>query len=370
MTRRSLPVYALLSTLVLAGCSDVTTIPEAQSPLSVVRKSSALVGSFNLPITFPTDIASDGGAFLYLSTGDGFRVTHKINRLLAMDVGTIPTGGNPRGLAFDGLNLLVSDYSNVIDQRTVTGALVASHAIPFHGMGVATDGDTIWVGDQDSNQWQLTNHAGFLYTTYSTGPVRSEGMVFDASSHTIWVITPFNDKIYEMSTVGNVIRYCDSPYDPGSFGLGGIAMVSDTFYIAEPQGGDPYAGTTILIIPKADLVCYPALVQNVSILIKPSNINLNGNGKVHVAILTDKSFNASLVDPTSVRFGHSGNEAIPLSWQMQDADGDGDIDLVLKFNIQDTGIVCGDVVAYATGKTSSNQKFIGSNAIQVKGCKP
>jgi hypothetical protein len=363
---------ALVATFLLAGCSDVTTIPEPPTVQALNGRSAALLSSFNLPVQFPTGLAWDGGSLLYLSTGSGFRETHKINRILQADVGTIPTGGNPRDVTFDGTDLLFSDLGSKVDQRTVAGVLVNSFGLPFRGGGIATDGDTIWVGDVDANQLYVTANFGVNFAVWPSA-VRIEGMAFDASSHTLWALTPFpgDNKIYELSTIGALIRECDSAYEGGAFGLGGIALVGpDTFYVSEPQGGNPFAGTTILIFLKSDLVCTPALVQNVSIEITPDHINPNSNGQLKVVILTDNSFNAATVDASSVHFGHNGTEASPTQSSIQDFDNDGDLDMVLRFKTQDTGVQCGDQSLVLTGKTMGGQAIQGSDAITTVGCKP
>jgi len=46
-----------------------------------------------------------------------------------------------------------------------------------------------------------------------------------------------------------------------------------------------------------------------------------------------------------------------------DVDGDGDLDMVLHFNTQDTGIKAGDTEASLTGKTIDGKSIRGSDAI-------
>jgi hypothetical protein len=362
MTRRSL--IALASTLVLLGCGADTIAPAASSRL-VPRGPANLVASFNLPIQFPTGLALKDTT-LYLSTGFGFRDTYVISRLAQAVTGTIPTGNNPRDVSFDGTNLLFSDLNDTVYTRDVFGTLVSKFGIPFRGGGIATDGDSIWVGDIDVNQMVLANHSGVLFTTFATGQ-RLEAAVFDRSSHTLWVLTPFDSTLYEMTTTGTIIRECATPYKPGPFGLGGIALVADTFYIAFPQGGDPFVGTTILTIDKASLVCTPSLVRNVNILIlHPSVFVLRSNGLVALAILSDATFDATTVDASSVRFGHDGTEAIPRLSVLRDENRDGRVDMFLSFRLQDTGILCGDVSAVLTGRTTSGQLIRGSAAIETR----
>lgn len=368
----------LASAIILVGCSaDVSTRPEAPPGNALVRRnaSARLVSSSNLPILAPTGVAIKG-LLLYVSTGTGFRDTYVVNRLNNAIVGTIPTGGNPRDVASYNADLLFSDLGGSVIERTVAGTFVSSFALPFRGGGIATDDDTVWVGDFDSNQFYQTANHGVSSYVYASD-VRAEGMVFDPSSKTLWVITPFNGdhKLYELSTTGHLIRSCDSPYDPGPYGLGGIALVSDTFFIAEAENGDPTLGTTLLVIDKASLVCNPPLVQSVEIEVRPRDpadpdrVRPSSTGEIPVAILSGNGFDARTVDATSVRFGHAGTEAAPVHVAIRDVDGDGDLDMVLRFNVQDTGILCGDAAAYLTGKTNGGQSIKGSDDIQTKGCK-
>ena len=53
-------------------------------------------------------------------------------------------------------------------------------------------------------------------------------------------------------------------------------------------------------------------------------------------------FDATTVNVSTVRFGATGTEAVPINVALRDVDGDGDLDMVLRFQILDTGIKCGD----------------------------
>jgi hypothetical protein len=88
-----------------------------------------------------------------------------------------------------------------------------------------------------------------------------------------------------------------------------------------------------------------------------------------VAILTTGSFDAATVDPTTVLFGATGNAAAAVQSALEDVDGDGDTDMILFFNIQDTGIACGDTSASLTGKTFGGQMIKGSDSINTVGCR-
>jgi hypothetical protein len=79
-------------------------------------------------------------------------------------------------------------------------------------------------------------------------------------------------------------------------------------------------------------------VQPVEIDVKPGSdpnaINLSQNGVVAVAIFTTDSFDASMVDVNTVVF--AGASAVHSA--LEDVDGDGDLDMVLHFRVQDTAL--------------------------------
>ena len=109
----------------------------------------------------------------------------------------------------------------------------------------------------------------------------------------------------------------------------------------------------------------------VTIDIKPDSninpINPGSKGKLTVAILTTEDFDASMVDASIVQFGPSA--AAPIRYRLDDVDDDGDWDLALKFNTQETGISCGDTEATLIGETFDGQSFTGTDFIRTVGCK-
>lgn len=101
----------------------------------------------------------------------------------------------------------------------------------------------------------------------------------------------------------------------------------------------------------------------------PNSINPQSRGRIPVAILTTDTFDATTVDPTTVHFGRTGTEASPVHWALKDVDKDGDTDMILHFDTQDTGIQCGDASASLTGVTLRGQMIQGSDSVNAVGCK-
>jgi len=99
-----------------------------------------------------------------------------------------------------------------------------------------------------------------------------------------------------------------------------------------------------------------------------STINVKSKGVIPVAILTTPTFDATTVDPLSVRFGPGNASEAHATGHISDVDGDGDLDLMLHFRTQDAAIPCGATSASLTGQTYSAQAIQGSDTITTTGC--
>jgi hypothetical protein len=115
-------------------------------------------------------------------------------------------------------------------------------------------------------------------------------------------------------------------------------------------------------------------VRTVALDIKPgespNTINPRSKGVIPVAILTTGAFDATTVDPLSVRFGPKGAKEAHNKGHIEDVNHDGEPDLVLHFQTQATGIACGETAASLTGATRDGDLIQGSDAITTVGCKP
>ena len=156
-----------------------------------------------------------------------------------------------------------------------------------------------------------------------------------------------------------IVSTSSDPDNPG-----GSTVDADQRGVARPQG------------PACDIGAFELeMIQVVqaTIDIKPGSdtnpINPKSKGAIPVAILTTDDFDATTVDPLSVEFGPGGAAESHGRGHIEDVDGDGDLDLVLHFRTQDSGILCGDTIAMLSGETFGSQAIEGSDSIETVGCK-
>jgi len=102
----------------------------------------------------------------------------------------------------------------------------------------------------------------------------------------------------------------------------------------------------------------------------PNPVYLDAPGKLPVAILSSATFDASTIDPSTVKFGRTGIEASQVSYSLSDVNGDKRKDLVCQFNIADCGFLCGDTAGLLSASTFSGCAFTGSDSVQILNCPP
>ncbi|HEY5914048.1 MAG TPA: hypothetical protein VJA21_25960, partial [Verrucomicrobiae bacterium] len=215
--------------------------------------------------------------------------------------------------------------------------------------GVQDDGQ-LWVGGyqipgsfEPSEGWMWVNNEG-PFPGYNYG-----------STYANWQYYPYfqPDNAWADSGGENYL----------AIGLSGIFGWNDDGYYANGRRNGTLSGY---------VVEYEA-VSTVAIDIKPGDsqnpIQLSSNGKIPVAILSSSSFDASTVDPATVRFGETGTEAAPVSYSLSDVDGDKRKDLVCTFNTQDTGFICADKVGKLTATLRDGLfRIKGSDSIHPLNC--
>lgn len=106
----------------------------------------------------------------------------------------------------------------------------------------------------------------------------------------------------------------------------------------------------------------------------PAPVNLRAQGVIPVVILSTEDFDAAAVDPATVCFGDAEDPAANGDCteahgrgHVEDVDGDGDADMVLHFEVQETGIQAGDTEACLVGRTVDGDDIAGCDAIVTRG---
>ena len=116
----------------------------------------------------------------------------------------------------------------------------------------------------------------------------------------------------------------------------------------------------------SELILGPSNVVEVAVDIKPGDdanpINLASKGLIPVAILSGGTFDATVIDSSTVVF--AGAPAQKES--IQDVNRDGLLDVVLFFGTQDLSLQSGDTNACLTGRTVASQDFAGCDAVRIK----
>ncbi len=107
----------------------------------------------------------------------------------------------------------------------------------------------------------------------------------------------------------------------------------------------------------------PLLLAAASIRVgnAPKGLNLNSNEIIKIELLSNEVVAAADVDVGSLRLAG----AAPTGDKLDDADRDGDPDLLLDFRISDTSVDASDTFVCLSGRTVYGLPFIGCDAIRI-----
>jgi len=79
-------------------------------------------------------------------------------------------------------------------------------------------------------------------------------------------------------------------------------------------------------------------------------------------------FDALDVDETTLAFGPAGAPIRHVDDHAKDADQDGDLDMLVHFYAQETGLTCDDTTATLTGMTFGAQAITGTDVVTMMHC--
>ena len=99
----------------------------------------------------------------------------------------------------------------------------------------------------------------------------------------------------------------------------------------------------------------------------PNMVYPNKTGKLPVAVLSSAEFDATQVDPATLRFGPAGASRTGPA-VVEDVDSLHGNDLKAKFRVEETGIMCNDTEVRLTGETYAGDPIAGTDTIDASQC--
>lgn len=242
----------------------------------------------------------------------------------------------------DQVDLLLTRYGNpgsLVVEIFTAGAGIPTTQVIASGTIEETDLDT----DPYSFEWvpvALSPTAPVSIGTQYAIVVRDAGGAIFPNDYFVWAVAEFD------------------PYEDG-MGLTSVDGGASWF----PASSADFAFRTYV----------GASVTQVLIDIKPGSttnpVNLSSIGTIPVAILSTSVFDAMTVDPASVCFGDAESpverDCTASNGGLEDVNGDGRLDLLLRFGTRQTGIDLGDTRACLTGTLFSDGKLEGCDSIKT-----
>ncbi len=172
----------------------------------------------------------------------------------------------------------------------------------------------------------------------------------------------------------------ESPLPPGPKTARVVGQVRIEPVSSEAEMERMYAecetvGTPMLEAAKKVRTAGPAEgdFRPIEVDIKPGSadnpVNPDQEGVVPVAVLGSSGLAVSQIDPGSLRFGPEGAAPAHRGHKTRDLDGDGHPDLLVHFNVAETGLACFDSVAFVRGETVEGEKVQGFDTLTTPGCR-
>ena len=127
----------------------------------------------------------------------------------------------------------------------------------------------------------------------------------------------------------------------------------------------PNTGFVAVAAGGAHSLAIQSIPRSVRLAVRPNAIRVQPNQMLTVAILSDENLDARDIDHTSVTFGPNQAACVRDKAHWEDIDGDGGVDLVLKFRCGDTGIQPGDTTVDLHGRLYNGDWIAGLAEIRT-----
>ena len=295
----------------------------------------------DLSQVFVTDGLTDSGVVAFdTDTGVAFRFaagTEAIDLTVGLDglLYVLSPGGSPNGRTIDVYDPRTYSFVRSIDLTAIFGWTEhRSVAVDFNG--------DLFIADWDG-EISHVSAAGQLVQTISPP---CDWIGFDIACSFFDIDISASGQLALGSRFGEII-------------------VTDTAFssVSKFQIGD--GGTFVEFVPQ------PAGPTVVEIDIRPgrypNTINLKRRKNIWVAVLSSENFDATTIDPASVRIGPAG-AGINANPRVVDIDGDQADDLKLRFKVSEIGISCGDTELSLSASTFDGTEIAGTDSIVTTAC--
>lgn len=269
--------------------------------------------------------------------------------------------------------------------RAGNGPITLQHAGDANGNGVIDCAITTkWVSTEgafdngeavDCDNDGKKEQSEYIYTVATKKRVRRQfhlsKPIFESEAEVPNVLTPFPEPPAGSGPVGRLANSLSDLNQDGQVDAQDRIIFDDAF--GSSLGDSEYDRRADLDGDgRVTLIDSEILSKIVVIDVRPMNekngIRPHRRGLTPVAILTTSTFDATSVNTSTVRFGPNGILEVHGQGHIEDADRDGDNDLVLHFRTADAGIPCGQISVSVSAETTSGQTIHGSDSINTLGC--
>jgi hypothetical protein len=180
-----------------------------------------------------------------------------------------------------------------------------------------------------------------------------------------------NPRLVPLADNGGPTRTHALSSDSPAIDAGGDdCLEADQRGVTRPQDGDGDG------VARCDIGAYeyertPILAIEIDIMpgSERNSVNPRARGVIPVAVLGSATFDVTIVDDRSLRFGPGGAPIAHRRAHLEDVNLDGIVDLMLHFRTRETGIVCENDTATLTGETLDGQRLEGIDSLRPVGCR-
>lgn len=244
----------------------------------------------------------------------------------------------------------------------------------LHGTGSA-HGATVYIDNQVINSLKSRYEVSLTPTETFTGTL--SGMLSSYINTFEPELFPphVTVKLYESSPLGTVIWSFEAPLNANEFYGNGAFSYTGTFAANQQyalvieasawsnQYGEDSGGSWDFSftqdIPTVEIDVLPNDATN--------KVYPNKGGNLPVAVLSSAEFDATQVDPATLRFAVE-EAAVVGEVSISDVDGLFGDDTTARFKVGEAGILCNDTEVTLAGSTYAGEPFAGTDSIDASEC--